>query len=124
MAGGQVTTSAAGSVVQSLSIALIGIALFLTHLAKLKMSASALRASYPAYCMSKQKMELTPNVSLATIFDTLEQTFGTFPINKEDGLKIDFENEWVHLRTSNTEPIMRVYTEAKTQLVWSKPQSH
>ena len=95
--------------------ALIGIALFLTHLAKLKMSASALRASYPAYFMSKQKMELTPQVSLSTIFNTLEQTFGQFSINKEDGLKIDFENEWVHLRTSNTEPIIRIYTEAPTQ---------
>lgn len=95
--------------------ALIGIALFLTHLAKLKISASALRASYPAYFMSKQKMELTPNVSLASIFNTLEQEFGSFPINKEDGLKIDFENEWVHLRSSNTEPIIRIYTEAPTQ---------
>ena len=95
--------------------ALIGIALFLTHLAKSKMTASALRASYPAYFMSKKKMDLDTNISLEKIFTTLEAKFSTYPINKEDGFKIDFENEWVHLRSSNTEPIIRIYTEAFTQ---------
>ena len=95
--------------------ALIGIALFLTHLAKSKLTASALRASYPAYFMSKKKIDLHANTSLSNIFNTLENKFKAFPINKEDGLKIDFENEWVHLRSSNTEPIIRVYTEAPSQ---------
>jgi phosphomannomutase len=95
--------------------ALIGIALFLTHLAKTKMSSSALRASYPAYFMSKKKIDLHANTSLSNIFNTLENKFKAYPINKEDGLKIDFENEWVHLRSSNTEPIIRVYTEAPSQ---------
>ena len=95
--------------------ALIGIALFLTHLAKTKLSASALRASYPAYFMSKMKIDLEAGTSLAKIFTALEERFKNFSINKEDGLKIDFENEWVHLRSSNTEPIIRVYTESTTQ---------
>jgi phosphomannomutase len=95
--------------------ALIGIALFLTHLAKTKISASALRASYPAYFMSKMKIDVEPGTSLIKIFSTLEEKFKDFAINKEDGLKIDFDKEWVHLRTSNTEPIIRVYTESTSQ---------
>jgi phosphomannomutase len=96
--------------------ALIGIALFLTHLAKSKMNTSALRASYPAYFMSKKKMDLDGNISLDKIFAALETKFGQYPINKIDGFKIDFENAWVHLRSSNTEPIIRIYTEAPSQL--------
>ncbi len=96
--------------------ALIGIALFLTHLAKSKMTTSALRASYPAYFMSKKKMDLDGNISLDKIFASLETKFGQYPINKIDGFKIDFENAWVHLRSSNTEPIIRIYTEAPSQL--------
>ena len=95
--------------------ALMGIALFLTHLAKTKLSCSALRASYPAYFMSKKKMDLDGNISLDKIFATLEHQFGQYPINKIDGLKIDFDNKWVHLRSSNTEPIIRIYTEAPNQ---------
>ncbi len=95
--------------------ALIGIALFLTHLAKTKLSASALRASYPAYFMSKKKMDLDGGVSLNKIFENLEAKFSEYPINKEDGFKIDFKEEWVHLRASNTEPIIRIYTEASSQ---------
>jgi phosphomannomutase len=95
--------------------ALIGIALFFTHLAKTKLSASALRASYPAYFMSKKKIDLEAGTSLSKIFSTLEDQFKNFAINKEDGLKIDFDNEWVHLRSSNTEPIIRVYTESTSQ---------
>jgi phosphomannomutase len=95
--------------------ALIGIALFLTHLAKSKMSAAALRASYPAYFMSKKKMDLEGSISLDKIFESLTQKFGQYPINKVDGLKIDFDNAWVHLRSSNTEPIIRIYTEAPSQ---------
>lgn len=95
--------------------ALIGIALFLTHLAKTKLSCSALRASYPAYFMSKKKMDLDGNISLDKIFATLEHQFGQYPINRIDGFKIDFDNKWVHLRSSNTEPIIRIYTEAPNQ---------
>jgi phosphomannomutase len=95
--------------------ALIGIALFLSHLATSQKTASALRAGYPAYYMSKKKMDLNASLSLETIFSTLETKFSAYPINKVDGFKIDFEDEWVHLRTSNTEPIMRIYTEAKSQ---------
>ena len=95
--------------------ALIGIALFLSHLAITQKTASDLRASYPAYFMSKKKMDLNASLSLDTIFSTLESKFSAYPINKVDGFKIDFEDEWVHLRTSNTEPIMRIYTEARSQ---------
>jgi phosphomannomutase len=96
--------------------ALIGIALFLTHLAKTKLSAAALKASLPAYYMSKKKMELDASISLEKIYTGLEKQFSTYTINKIDGMKIDFENKWVHLRPSNTEPIIRVYTEAPTQM--------
>jgi phosphomannomutase len=96
--------------------ALIGIALFLTHLAKTKISAAALKASLPAYYMSKKKMELDASISLEKIYAGLEKQFSTYAINKIDGMKIDFENKWVHLRPSNTEPIIRIYTEAPTQL--------
>ena len=96
--------------------ALIGIALFLTHLAKLKLSASALKASLPAYYMSKKKLELDDSISLDKIYAGLEKQYATYTINKIDGMKIDFENKWVHLRPSNTEPIVRIYTEAPTQM--------
>ena len=96
--------------------ALIGIALFLTHLAKSKMTTSALRASYPAYFMSKKKMDLDGNTSLDKIFATLESKFEQYAINRVDGFKIDFDNKWVHLRSSNTEPIIRIYTEAPSQV--------
>ena len=96
--------------------ALIGIALFLSHLAKSKMTTSALRASYPAYFMSKKKMDLDGTISLDKIFAVLETKFGQYPINKVDGFKIDFEKAWVHLRSSNTEPIIRIYTEAPSQM--------
>ena len=96
--------------------ALIGIALFLTHLANSKIAASALKASYPAYFMSKKKMELNASISLKNIFAQLEKQFSNYPINRENGMKIDFESEWVHLRSSNTEPIIRIYTEAPTQI--------
>jgi phosphomannomutase len=96
--------------------ALIGIALFLSHLAKSKMTTSALRASYPAYFMSKKKMDLDGNISLDKIFATLESQFGQYAINKVDGFKIDFDHKWVHLRSSNTEPIIRIYTEAPSQV--------
>ena len=92
--------------------ALIGIALFLTHLAKTKLTASALRASYPAYFMSKKKIELTPGLDVDGILKAMENRYKNEQLTTIDGVKIDFESEWVHLRKSNTEPIVRIYTEA------------
>lgn len=92
--------------------ALIGIALFLTHLAKQKKSARQLRNTYPDYFMSKNKIELTPGSDLKKIFDHIKKKYKKNQINTEDGLKIEFENDWVHLRTSNTEPIIRIYAES------------
>jgi phosphomannomutase len=92
--------------------ALIGIALFLTHLAKEKKSAKQLRNTYPDYFMSKNKIELANGVDVKKIFEDIKKKYKKNPINLEDGLKIDFENDWVHLRTSNTEPIIRIYAES------------
>jgi phosphomannomutase len=92
--------------------ALIGIALFLTHLAREKKSAKQLRNSYPDYFISKNKIELSNGFDLKKIFDNIKKKYKKYPINTEDGLKIDFENDWVHLRTSNTEPIIRIYAES------------
>lgn len=92
--------------------ALIGIALFLTHLAKQKKSARQLRNTYPDYFMSKNKIELTPGFDLKKIFDHIRKKYKKYRINTEDGLKIEFEHDWVHLRTSNTEPIIRIYAES------------
>ncbi len=94
---------------------LVGVALFLTHLAHKKMSVSALRASYPAYFMSKNKIELTPQIDVDSILMAMIQKYKNEKITTIDGVKIDFENNWVHLRKSNTEPIIRIYTEAKSQ---------
>lgn len=92
--------------------ALIGIALFLTHLAKEKKSALQLRKTYPDYFMSKNKITLTPGIELTRVFDHIRKIYKKYPINTEDGLKIEFENDWVHLRSSNTEPIIRIYAES------------
>jgi len=92
--------------------ALIGIALFLTHLAKEKKSARQLRSTYPDYFMSKNKIELQPGFDIKKIFAHIQKKYKNNPINTEDGLKIEFENDWVHLRTSNTEPIIRIYAES------------
>lgn len=92
---------------------LIGIALFLTQLAERKISARTLRDSYPNYFISKNKMELTPEIDLNFIFTALIEKFKHEKITIIDGLKIDFEQGWVHLRKSNTEPIIRIYSESK-----------
>ncbi len=92
--------------------ALIGIALFLTHLANSKKSIKQLRKTYPDYFMSKNKIALDANVSVSDIFEKIKLKYKNNPINTEDGLKIEFENDWVHLRTSNTEPIIRIYSES------------
>lgn len=92
--------------------ALIGIGLFLSHLAKSKKSIKQLRNSYPDYVMSKNKIELENGFDLKKIFDKIKQKYKNQPINTEDGLKIEFDTDWVHLRPSNTEPIIRIYSES------------
>lgn len=92
--------------------ALIGIALFLTHLAASKKSIKQLRNTYPDYFISKNKIELTNGTDVKTIFEKIKALYKNQPINAEDGLKIEFDNDWVHLRTSNTEPIIRIYAES------------
>ncbi|MFH6990363.1 phosphoglucosamine mutase [Flavobacterium collinsii] len=94
---------------------LVGVALFLTHLANKKMSVSALRASYPEYYMSKNKIELTPQIDVDAILEAMTEKYKNEDISTIDGVKIDFATEWVHLRKSNTEPIIRIYTEAPSQ---------
>jgi phosphomannomutase len=94
---------------------LVGVALFLTHLANKKMKVSALRASYPEYFMSKNKIELTPQIDVDAILEAMTQKYANENITTIDGVKIDFAENWVHLRKSNTEPIIRIYTEAATQ---------
>lgn len=95
--------------------ALVGIALFLTHLVKSKMKCSELRATYPDYYMSKQKVDLDAGVDVDGILAALEKKYESEDTNNVDGLKIDFPESWVHLRKSNTEPIIRIYSEAKSQ---------
>lgn len=95
--------------------ALVGIALFLSLLAERKISVSDLRATYPAYFMSKKKIELTPGLDVDGLLSKIENRYASENITTIDGVKIDFPENWVHLRKSNTEPIIRIYTEAKTQ---------
>ncbi|RYG41213.1 MAG: phosphoglucosamine mutase [Chitinophagaceae bacterium] len=92
--------------------ALIGIALFLSHLAKYGKSAKQLRNTYPDYFISKNKLVLEKNVDVKDVFEKIKVKYKNHPVNTEDGLKIEFENDWVHLRTSNTEPIIRIYSES------------
>ncbi len=92
--------------------ALIGIALFLSLLAKTKRSAMQLRRQYPDYFISKNKIELEQNISVPDVFQRIQNKYKNNPINTEDGLKIEFDNDWVHLRPSNTEPIIRIYAES------------
>jgi phosphomannomutase len=95
--------------------ALIGIALFLTHLAKYGKSAKSLRGTYPDYFISKNKIELGEDVNVKHIFEKIKAKYKKQPINTEDGLRIDFDSDWVHLRTSNTEPIIRIYAESGSE---------
>lgn len=94
---------------------IVGAALFLTHLAYKKMKVSELRASYPQYFMSKNKIELTPQIDVDAILAAMTEKYKSEQITTIDGVKIDFAENWVHLRKSNTEPIIRIYTEAATQ---------
>ncbi len=94
---------------------LVGVALFLSHLAQLKVSCKTLRESYPSYFMSKNKIQLTPELDVDAILIAMADAYKNEDVNTIDGVKIDFENEWVHLRKSNTEPIIRIYTESTSQ---------
>ena len=94
--------------------ALVGIALFLSHLAHKNMKVSELRKTYPAYYISKQKIELSPAIDVDAILKQVEEKFASEKVNTIDGVKIDFPEKWVHLRKSNTEPIIRIYSEAKS----------
>ena len=94
---------------------LVGVALFLTHLAKENKTVSELRATYPSYFMGKKKIELTPDIDVDSLLTKVEKEYQKEEISTVDGVKIDFENNWVHLRKSNTEPIIRIYTEAFSQ---------
>lgn len=104
--------------------ALVGIALFLTHLAKANMSVSRLRGTYPNYFISKNKIELTPEIDVDKVLELVKKKYKKQPINAIDGVKIEFDKEWVHLRKSNTEPIIRIYAEsdmeAKAQTLANK----
>jgi phosphomannomutase len=92
--------------------ALIGIALFLTHLAEYKKGIKSLRSKYPDYFISKNKIELINGTDVQSIFEKIKDKYKNNPVNTEDGLKIEFDNDWVHLRTSNTEAIIRIYAES------------
>ncbi|HAN49468.1 MAG TPA: phosphoglucosamine mutase [Amoebophilaceae bacterium] len=95
--------------------ALAGIALLLSHLAHTEQTASTLRATYPNYVLVKHKIQLIPDTDLATLLGTIRQQYSAYPMNTEDGVKILFEKAWIHLRQSNTEPIIRLYAEAETE---------
>ncbi len=95
--------------------ALVGAALFLSHLAKSGLKCSELRKTYPDYFMSKNKIELTPDIDVDVLLERLQQKYSTEKVTTIDGVKIDFPESWVHLRKSNTEPIIRIYSEAKSE---------
>lgn len=94
--------------------ALVGIALFLTLLSKQKLKVSELRKTYPDYFISKNKIELTPSIDVDKVLKTIKENHSQYEVNDIDGVKIDFPEGWVHLRKSNTEPIIRIYSEAAT----------
>ncbi|MDP3558676.1 MAG: phosphoglucosamine mutase [Bacteroidota bacterium] len=94
--------------------ALVGIAIFLTHLAKYGKTVSMLRKSYPNYFISKNKIELTPQIDVDKVLLDVSEKYKKQPINTIDGVKIEFDKEWVHLRKSNTEPIIRIYSESQS----------
>jgi phosphomannomutase len=94
--------------------ALVGIALFLTHLAKFGKTISVLRSTYPDYNISKKKIDLDPAVNMDKLFEEVQKKYKKYPINTIDGVKIEFDKDWVHLRRSNTEPIIRIYAESNS----------
>jgi phosphomannomutase len=95
--------------------ALVGIALFLSHLAKTGLSATALRTSYPNYFISKNKAELQEGTDVDAVLASIKEKYKKQPLSTIDGVRIEFDNDWVHLRKSNTEPIIRIYAESSTK---------
>ena len=94
--------------------AMVGVALFLTHLAKSGKTASILRSTYPSYHISKKKIDLDTSVNIDALFDEIEKKYSNYEVSTIDGVKIQFDKDWVHLRRSNTEPIIRIYSEASS----------
>ncbi len=97
--------------------ALVGVAFILSFMAETGKSLSALKSTYPAYTISKNKIQLTPDIDLQKIFEGLKVKYAQQPMNAIDGLKIEFDTNWIHLRPSNTEPIIRIYAEAQSETV-------
>lgn len=97
--------------------AIVGIALFLSHLADFGKPISFLRSTYPSYTISKNKIQLTPEINIDLLLNQLKKKYKHYPINTIDGLKIEIEKDWIHLRKSNTEPIIRIYTESNSKVV-------
>ena len=95
--------------------ALVGIALFLTHLANKGIKVSELKKEYPLYFISKNKIQLTPDINVDKVLASIKEAYKNEEVNDIDGVKIDFADSWVHLRKSNTEPIIRIYSEAATE---------
>ncbi len=96
--------------------ALVGVALLLSHMATSGKSSLELKATYPQYVISKNKIQLTPEIDVDAILEKVAQEFSKYPVSTIDGVKIDFEAGWVHLRKSNTEPIIRIYSESKNEM--------
>lgn len=95
--------------------AMVGIALFLSSLAKSGKTTTALRMSFPNYIISKNKVDLTKDIDADSVLEKIKEKYKKFPINTVDGVRIDFDEEWIHLRKSNTEPIIRIYAESKSE---------
>ncbi|MEY4894833.1 MAG: hypothetical protein RL751_1653, partial [Bacteroidota bacterium] len=95
---------------------LVGIALFLSHLAHKKCSLTALRASYPNYVISKNKIDLDPQTDVDAVLTHMAARYAAHEVDTTDGVKIYIDKEWVHLRKSNTEPIIRIYAESKDEV--------
>lgn len=95
--------------------ALAGIAIFLSHLAQSGKTASLLRASYPSYYIAKKKVDLDASVNMDRVFEEIKRKYQKYPINTVDGIRIDFDKDWIHLRRSNTEPIIRIYAESNSE---------
>ncbi|MEG2759586.1 MAG: phosphoglucosamine mutase, partial [Rikenellaceae bacterium] len=94
--------------------ALVGVVLFLTSYVEKGLKCSELKATYPQYFISKNRIDLTPTTDVSMILSGIKSKYASEKITNIDGVKIDFEDEWVHLRSSNTEPIIRIYSESKT----------
>ncbi|MCQ2284801.1 MAG: phosphoglucosamine mutase [Bacteroidales bacterium] len=97
--------------------ALVGTALFLSYMATTHKDCVEIRSSYPEYCMSKNKIELNTSIDIPTLLQTIAEKYADYEVNRIDGVKIDFEDSWVHIRSSNTEPILRIYAEAVTESI-------